>query len=112
MRVRILAALEFVLILPAALFMTALVARNLQPLQSIAQQLVMWYSARMWTLWVLLLALPFAVVATGFATLADRWQSDRSLSAFRAAPPLRAVAAMTLLAGGILVIVVLHMAAN
>jgi hypothetical protein len=60
------AALDSVLIAPAVLFMTALAIRNL-PLSEVAntgQRIVMWYSGRMWTLWVLLLALPFAVLIT------------------------------------------------
>jgi hypothetical protein len=81
MRTRIIAVLELVLIFPAALFMTALMLRNLQPLQyepaRSAQQLVMWYAGRMWTLWVLLLGLPFLYLsaaapncyAVGTATL-------------------------------------------
>ena len=60
---------QLLLIFPSALFMGALVVRELQPLQNepahTAQQLVMWYAARMWTLWVLLIALPFAVLVTG-----------------------------------------------
>ena len=64
------------LILPSILFMGALVVRELQPLQNepahtAQQQLVMWYAALMWTLWVLLIALPFAVLATGCVTLAS-----------------------------------------
>ena len=62
MRKRVIAVTELVLIFPAVLFMTALVLRNLQPLQyepaRSAQQLVMWYAGRMWTLWFLLLGLP------------------------------------------------------
>jgi len=59
--------------LPAALFMTALVVRSLSYCitnrRLTAQQLVMWYAGRMWTLWVLLLALHFTVLVTGCATL-------------------------------------------
>jgi len=29
----------------------------------------MWYSGRIWTLWILLFALPFAVLVTGCVTL-------------------------------------------
>ena len=58
MRTRISAFLQLVLILPAALFMAALVVRNLGPLRyepaHTAQQIVMWYAGRLWTLWVLL----------------------------------------------------------
>ena len=61
--IRFVAAMELALIFPAALFMTAvLVAAGDAPqydLARIAQRIVMWYSARMWTLWLLLLALKF-----------------------------------------------------
>src|SRR5437660_10597305 len=62
MRTRAIAAIELVLILPAALFMTALVLRNLPQFEHGAQQLVMWYARRMWSWWVLLLGLPVAVL--------------------------------------------------
>jgi hypothetical protein len=55
------AAAGAVAIAPAALFMAALVARSL-PQTGLAvpsEQLVAWYSARMWTLWLLLLAFPW-----------------------------------------------------
>src|SRR5580704_12217210 len=83
MRTRIIAALELVLILPAALFMTALVLRNLQPLQfepaHSAQLLVMWYAGRMWTLWVLLFALPIIVLVSGCAELIRNWKREISV---------------------------------
>jgi len=126
MRTRIIAvaATQLVLLFPAALFMTALVLRSLQPLQyepaHSAQQLVMWYAGRMWTLWVLLLALPLAVLVTGCATLLRSWNRDtalmqtvrQSLAEIRAHVATLFVAATTLAAAGILAIVVLHMLAN
>ena len=123
MRTRIIAAMELVLIFPAALFMTALVVRNLQPQYEpaqTAQHLVMWYAGRMWTLWVLLLALPFTVLVTGCATLRYGWNRDivlpytarQSLAVIRAHLATLFIAATTLTAGGILMIVVLHMLAN
>jgi ABC-type Fe3+ transport system permease subunit len=104
--------------------MTALVLRSLQPLQNepahSAQQLVMWYAGRIWTLWVLLLALPLAVLVTGCATLLRGWNRDtalmqtvrQSLAEIRAHVATLFVAATTLAAAGILAIVVLHMLAN
>src|SRR5271156_254091 len=84
MRTRVIAFLELVLIFPAALFMTALLLRNLQPLQfepaRSAQQLVMWYAGRMWTLWVLLFGLPFLVFVSGCAELVRNWKRDISVS--------------------------------
>jgi hypothetical protein len=121
---RLIAALELLLIFPAALFMTALVVRELRPLPyepaHTAQWIVMWYSGKMWTLWVLLLALPFAVLVTGCATLLRDWNravalqntARPSLAAIRAHPATLTVAATTLAAAVILVIVVLHMLAN
>ena len=124
MRTRVIAFIELVLICPAALFMAALVLRNLQPLQSepahSAQQLVMWYAGRMWTLWVLLLGLPFTVLVTGCAALLHSWNRDvvmpstalQSLGMIRADLATLVIAATTLIAGFILAIVVLHMLAN
>jgi hypothetical protein len=124
MRTRIIAVLEVVLILPAALFMTALALRNLQPPQyesaHIAQKLVMWYAERMWTLWVLLLGLPFTVLVSGCAALLRSWNRDivlpltarQSLAVVRAHLATLFIAATTLIAGVILAIVVLHLLAN
>lgn len=124
MRTRIIAVLEVVLILPAALFMTALVLRNLQPPQyesaHIAQKLVMWYAGRMWTLWVLLLGLPLTVLLSGCAALLRSWNRDivlpltarQSLAMVRAHLATLFIAATTLIAGVILAIVVLHVLAN
>src|SRR5258708_12002912 len=99
MRTRIIAAMELALIFPAALFMTALVVRSLSPLPyepaHTAQQLVMWYAGRMWTLWVLLLALPFTVLVTGCATLRYNWNRELPHTARQ----LLAVAATPLAAG-------------
>ena len=113
--------MELVLIFPAVLFMTALVLRNLQPLQyepaRSAQQLIMWYAGRMWTLWVLLLALPFVVLIIGWASLsrwsdATRHSGQTLLARVRCDVPAILISATTVAAGVILVIVVLHMLAN
>jgi hypothetical protein len=115
---------QLLLIFPSALFMGALVVRELQPLQNepahTAQQIVMWYAARMWTLWVLLIALPFAVLVTGCVTVARNWGDDiklpqaaqQTLAAIRADRAMLFISATTLTAGAILAIVALHMAAN
>ena len=124
MRTRIIAVMELALIFPAALFMTALMLRNLQPLQyepaRSAQQLVMWYAGRMWTLWVLLLGLPFIVLVSGCAELLRSWNRDiilpltsrKSLAMVRAHLASLFLAATTLIAGVILAIAVLHVLAN
>ena len=121
---RIIAATELVLIFPASLFLTAVVARHLQPLQyepaHIAQQIVTWYSVRYWTLWVLLIGLPFAALLTGGVTLLrnsnggteERQAARQSSAAIHAHLPTRIIAAATLAAGLILAVVALHMLAN
>jgi len=124
MQTRLIAAAQLVLLFPAALFMAALVVRELRPLQyepaHSAQQLVMWYAARMWTLWVLLLALPMMALISGGATLLRNWNRDaavtqnvrQALAAVRGRLATLLIAATTLAAAGILAIVILHMAAN
>ena len=120
---RLVAAVQLLLIFPAVLFMGALVVRNMQPLQNepahAAQRIVMWYAVRQWTLWVLLVALPFAVLVTGCITLARNWSEHVKLSqaaqqtlAIRTHRSLLLVAATTLTAGAILAIVVIHILAN
>jgi hypothetical protein len=123
-RTQIIAVLQLVLIFPAALFMTALVVRNLGPLlyepAHTARQLVMWYAGRMWTLWVLLLALPFTVLVSGCATLLHSRNHDiepahgtqKSLAVARPRWLTLFVSLTTVAAGGMLAIVVLHMLAN
>ncbi|MBV8843285.1 MAG: hypothetical protein JO307_10795 [Bryobacterales bacterium] len=103
MRIHIVAAIELALIFPAALFLAAVIAPNLisQPAPA-AHGLVMWYAARMWTLWVLLLALPLTALVIGCATL-KRLRPD---------PGTLYVAVATLAAAGMLAIVILHMLAN
>jgi hypothetical protein len=121
---RTLAAAELLLIFPATLFMGALVVRQLSPLQQepayTAQRIIMWYAGRIWTLWVLLITLPLVVLVTGFLTLLRNWSDDAklpqaeqlTLAAIRADRTMKLVAATTLTAGVVLVIVALHMLAN
>lgn len=124
MRTRITAAACLVLVLPAALFMTALALRSLQPQQHeparAAQQLVMWYAARMWTLWALLLGLPLIAFVVGCVELLRGWRpgpvlplaSRKPLASIRARLASLFIGATTMLAGVILAIVILHMLAN
>ncbi len=118
---RAIAATELLLIFPAALFMTALFVRNLQPLEyepaHTAQRIVTWYSGRPHIgLWVLLIALPLAVLITGCVTLLRNWRDNVALrqaarftlAAIRAHLAILLVAGATLTAGGILAIVALH----
>jgi len=122
---RSLAAVELLLIFPAALFMTALFVRELEPLQlepaNTAARIVNWYSRHVHIgLWVFLMALPLTVLVTGAATLLQSWKTDAKLrSAARSAlAALRAqwaaftVAAATIAAAVILAIVALHAMTN
>ncbi len=105
------AVVQLALIVPAALFLLAVFVRGVEPLASepaqTAQAIVTWYSGRVWTLWVLLLALPIGAFVIGGATLAG---GRGSAAAGRGATG--AVAAATIAAGAILAVVVLHMLAN
>jgi len=121
---RAIAATQALLIFPAILFMCALILRQMSPLQNepayTSQQIVMWYAGRMWTLWVLLITLPLAVVVTGCLTFLRSWSKDRELprnvqewsAAIHADPVMLFVGALTLTAGVVLAIVAVHMAAN
>jgi hypothetical protein len=122
---RSVAALELIFVFPAVLFMTALFARNLQPLQyepaHTAQRIVNWYAARPHIgLWVLLIALPLLVVVIGAATLVRQWHSNhglrdatlRTIRGIRCQAPSILIAGATATAGGILAIVALHVLAN
>jgi hypothetical protein len=118
---RAIAATELVLIFPAALFMTALFVRNLQPQQyepaHTAQRIVTWYSVTPHVgLWLLLIALPFAVMVLGSGTLLHSWREDpelkdatqRTLVLIRGHLAMLLIAGATLTAGIILAIVGLH----
>ncbi|HEV2486949.1 MAG TPA: hypothetical protein VGT08_15580 [Terracidiphilus sp.] len=119
------AAAELLLIFPAALFMGSLIVRSLQPQQyepaHTAQQIVNWYAARPHLgLWVLLIALPFAVLVTGCITLQRSWsenaelrqQARQTLAAVRTHLATLFVAGATLAAAAVLAIVALHMMSN
>jgi len=81
---RTLATLEVVLILPASLFMAALLVRSVQPQQfepaHTAQLIVDWYAARTHVgLWLFLMALPLAALTIGCITLLRSVRSDPAL---------------------------------
>jgi len=118
---RTLAATELLLIFPAALFMTALFVRNLQPQQyepaHTAQRIVEWYATRPHVgLWILMIALPLAVVIVGCITLARAWRKDEALRQatrdtignLRAHLATFLICVATATAGAILAIVALH----
>ena len=119
---RTVAITELILVFPAALFMSALFALDLQPTQyepaRTALRLVEWFSARPFLgLDVFLIALPLAAFFLGCAALARAWQWDAELrqAALEMLARARAywaallIAGATLTAGGILAIVALHL---
>jgi hypothetical protein len=122
---RLFAAVELLLVFPAVLFMAALFARSIQPVQyqpaHIAQQIVDWYAARPHLgLWCLLIAFPLVVLATGATWLMREWRRDgdlrnsatRLLALCRSHSVALSVAASTSVAAVILAIVAIHMLTN
>ncbi len=115
---RTIALLQLVLILPAALFMTSLVVRNLGPSQyepaHTAQQIVTWYAERLWTLWVLLFTLPCIALVIGGVTLCTRdrdieqHSAPRSIASTRPRWLVRLLYVTTFASAGMLAIVVFH----
>ena len=115
---------QLLLIFPAALFMTSLLLRTVGAPQNeparTAQQIVSWYSGRLWTLWLLLVALPLIVLGVGCATLLRSWNEDSDLqrairqpgTAIRTQLATIVMAVASLTAGCILAVVVAHMLAN
>ena len=101
--------MQLLLILPACLFMFALLVRQLQipqyELAHTAQRIVMGYVHHPWTLWVLLIALPLSVLIIGSATLLRNGKAlSRTADIF--------IAGMTLVALFILAVVAVHMLMN
>jgi hypothetical protein len=118
---RFLAALEVTLVFPAVLFMSALFARSIQPVQlepaHTAQRIVDWYAASPHIgLWLLLIALPLTVLIIGLTTLSSQWRRNPDLrdSTRKLLALVRAQAATLLIAGAtsasaaILAIVAVH----
>jgi hypothetical protein len=121
-RYTIAAGTELLLIFPAVLFMAALFVRNVQPLQfepaHTAQQIVNWYAARpRLGLWGLLMSMPLVVLVTGGGIVFHKWRSEPELrraagqtfATLRAHLETVATALATLVAGGVLAIVALHL---
>jgi len=122
---RTLAATEWLLVFPGSLFMTSLVVRSLQPIRyepaHTAQRLVDWFSVRPHLgLDLFLIALPFAAFVIGSAAVLRSWHSDgklrqaalETLAAVRANLATLFIAGATVVAGGILAIVAVHMATD
>ena len=119
------AAAELLLLFPAALFMGSLVVRSLQPTQyepaHTAQRIVDLYASSVHIgLWLLLIAFPLIVLATGCITLRRAWNGNpelrqatmRTFDSVRAHFATLIVAIATLAAGVILAIVALHVLAG
>lgn len=122
---RTIALAELCFVFPAALFMTALFLRNVQPPPyepaQTARRLVDWFSARpVLGLQIFLIALPLAAFLTGCATMLRTWRRDAALrqSALEMFATLRAnlamvfIAGATVVAGGILTVVAVHLIAD
>jgi hypothetical protein len=119
---RALAAAHLLLISPAVLFVVAVIVQRLQPLQPArtAQHVVMWYAERMWTLWILLLALPLSVLISGCISLLQDSRGNaqaatlarRALTALHPAGARTSIAVTTATATVIVGVVILHMLAN
>ena len=117
---RAVAAIQLALIAPAALFMTMVIVRAMQPQEHepahSAQRIMLWFAGRRWTLDVLLIALPMLVVLLGGATVLRLWRGDANLrqDALGTVAVIRAhftallIATTTLVAAGILTIVAVH----
>jgi hypothetical protein len=115
--IRLAAGLQAALLFPALLFLTAVLVGTGDPPQyelvRVAQGIVTWYAARMWTLWLLLLILPLAVLAGGCLTLLRSSNQAVELPVAAAAPVATfLVAGTTFTSAGVLAVVVLHMLAN
>jgi hypothetical protein len=121
---RALAAALLLLISPAVFFLVAVLVQSLQPLQRepahTAQQVVMWYAERMWTLWILLLALPLSVLISGCISLMKDSSgsaqaaslAQKALAAFHPVGVRTSVAVTTATSAVIVGIVILHMLAH
>ena len=114
---RTIAIIELLLVFPAALFMAALFFREVQPLAQTGL-LVEWFSHHVVLgLYVFLIAMPLAAFVIGCAMVLRGWRKDvqfrqAALEVFttvRAHVASLLIAGATLIAGGILAIVAMHM---
>jgi hypothetical protein len=119
---RSIAVVELLLVVPSALFMTALFVRNLQPTRyepaRTAQAVVDWFAARpVLGLDIFLIALPLVAFLIGCWAVMRLWDDDpelrqaarRVLEAVRRHVAPLLIAASTATAAGILAIVALHL---
>jgi hypothetical protein len=114
---RSVAVIELLLVFPAALFMIALFLREVQPLAQTGR-VVEWFSHHVVLgLYVALVAMPLAAFVVGCATVLHSWRSDAEfrratreiITTVHAHVASLLIAGATLMAGGILAIVAMHM---
>ena len=114
---RTIAIIELLLVFPAALFMIALFLREVQPLAQTGR-LVEWFSHHVVIgLYVFLIAMPLAAFVVGCAIVLRSWRSDAEFrraileisTTVRAHVASLLIAGVTLMAGGILAVVAMHM---
>ncbi len=112
---RLIAALEVILIFPAALFLIAVVARHIELIGTPAREIALWYAYRFWTLWVFMITLPLVALLVGSVTLLmNGMREERQLrwASFVSPTYVLIIAVSTLATVAILVVVAVHMAAN
>jgi hypothetical protein len=119
---RTLAAAHLLLISPSLLFLVAVIIQRLHPSQpaQTAQHIVTWYAERMWTLWILLLALPLSVLISGSISLLRDWSGSTQVATFAQktvavllpAGARTSIAVTTATSAVIVGIVILHMLAD
>jgi hypothetical protein len=109
--------IELLLVFPAALFMAALFLREVQPLAQTGR-LVDWFSHHVVLgLYVSLIAMPLAAFVVGCAIVLRSWRNDAEFrratleifTAIRVHVASLLIVGATLMAGGILAIVAMHM---
>jgi ABC-type Fe3+ transport system permease subunit len=114
---RAVAMFELLLILPAALFMSALFLREVQPLAQ-SGRVIAWFSHHVVLgLYVFLIAMPLLALVVGCAMVLSNWGRDAEfrtatleiLSIARAHVASAVIAGATLMAGGILAMVAMHL---
>jgi hypothetical protein len=114
---RTIAIIELLLVFPAALFMIALFLREVQPLAQTGR-LVDWFSHHVVLgLYASLILMPLVAFVVGCAIVLRSWRSDAEFrrttleifTAIRANVASLLIAGATLMAGGILAIVAMHM---
>ena len=114
---RILALIQLVLVLPAAVFMSALFLREVQPVAQTGR-VIDWFSHHVVLgLYVFLIAMPLAALLVGGVVLLGSWSRNAELrqatlqllSTARAHVASLVIATTTMVAGGVLAIVAMHM---